>query len=252
MTETANETAPDKMLAKIRALLALAENEAATKAEAETFMAKATELMAKYGISRALLDDAKPTPAIAADKIFTVEAPYAENKAQMLYHVAEALGCKGVHLGRGPNSTIRIHLFGMDSDLERAELLFTSLLLQLTRFITSDFAADPRARLSPRKWRADYMRGFTATVVSRITKAESAAKTEAQQHAPAGVSVALVLVKRTDIVTKAFADRYPNTRKRTGRIGVGSGYGHGKAAGHRADLGGTSLIPGSRRTALTS
>ena len=242
MTESTNEAPPEKMLGKIRALLAKAEDDAATKEESETFMAKATELMAKYGITRALLAAAQPAATTsAADKIFTVEVPYADHKSLFLYYVAEAMGCKGIHLGRGPNSTVRIHLFGMDSDLERVEMLFTSLLLQLARFIVKDFDDDPRSRINPRKWRADYIRGFTATVVDRITKAETAAKTQAQHEVPAGTSVALVLVKRGEMVTKALADRYPATRKRSGRIAVGSGYGQGQAAGHRADLGGPSL-----------
>ena len=249
MTEPTNEAPPEKMLGKIRALLAKAEDDAATKEESETFMAKATELMAKYGVTCALLAAAQPTAtatATAADKIFTVEAPYADHKSLFLYHVANAMGCKGIHLGRGPNSTARIHLFGMDSDLERVEILFTSLLLQLARFIVKDFDSDPRSRTNPRKWRADYIRGFTVTVVDRITKSETAAKAQAQAEAPTGTSVALVLVKRGEMVTKALAARYPSTRKRTGRVAVGSGYGQGQAAGHRADLGATSLDGRSR------
>ena len=45
----------DKWLIRIRALLAQAEDPAATPAEAETFLAKATKLIAKLGIDTAML-----------------------------------------------------------------------------------------------------------------------------------------------------------------------------------------------------
>ncbi|GIH02910.1 hypothetical protein Rhe02_09770 [Rhizocola hellebori] len=238
---------PAKMLSKVRALLAKAQDVAATKEEAEAFFAKATELIAKYGISRALLDAQQPTGPVAADRIFTVQGPYAERKAALLYHVGEALGGKGIRLGKGPGQTVRIHLFGIESDLERAELLFTSLLLQLHRFAALDFASDPHAYKSVRKWHGDYIRGFTATVVERIRRAEANAKAAASNH-PSGPSVALVLVKRSDLVRRAFAEQYPKVRKGSA-VRVGQGYLHGQAAGHRADLGGTSL-PGTSQGAL--
>src|SRR4051812_22327348 len=57
----------DSVLAKVRAILRLAENPAATQAEAEAFLQKATALMAKYGIEQAMLHgdgpDAREEPA---------------------------------------------------------------------------------------------------------------------------------------------------------------------------------------------
>jgi hypothetical protein len=45
----------EAMLSKVRKLLAQAEDPACTPAEAAAFMAKATELIARYGVDRALL-----------------------------------------------------------------------------------------------------------------------------------------------------------------------------------------------------
>src|SRR5262249_24134958 len=109
--------APAKLLNKVRALLRQAEDKAATKEEAEAFFAKATELIAKYGITLALLEAQDPTGPQTADKTFDVLGPYAERKAELLYHVGEALGCKGVSLGKIGKESVRIHLFGISSDL---------------------------------------------------------------------------------------------------------------------------------------
>lgn len=239
MSEQDNTGPAAKMLGKVRALLAKAENEAATKEESEAYFAKAAELMAKYGITRALLDAQKSTGPQVANRVFNVQGPYAERKAELLYHVGEALGGKGIRLGKGAGQTVRIHLFGIDSDMERAEMMFTSLLLQLHRFAALDASRDQLANTSPRKWYGDYIRGFTVTVVERIKQAEARARTQAATEAD-GPSVALVLVQRSELIRRAFTEQYPKTR-RGSSVPVGAGFRSGEAAGRRADLGGTSL-----------
>ena len=53
-------TSDSAMLDRIRKLLAQAEDDAVTPAEAEAFTAKAAELMARYGIDREMLADISP------------------------------------------------------------------------------------------------------------------------------------------------------------------------------------------------
>lgn len=55
-------TADTALLQRVRKLLAKAEADGATPAEAEAFTVKAAELMARYGIDRALLAAAKRKP----------------------------------------------------------------------------------------------------------------------------------------------------------------------------------------------
>jgi len=50
------------LLERVRKLLAKAEDDSVTPAEAEALTAKAAELMARYGIDRALLAAARPRP----------------------------------------------------------------------------------------------------------------------------------------------------------------------------------------------
>ncbi len=117
----------DLLLARVRKLLAKAEDPACTSAEAEAFTAKATELIAKYGVDRALLAAQDPAIDPVGDRIVPLDAPYALDKAGLLAAVAVPLGCRVV---RRTRDGVKVHLFGHDADLERVELLFTSLLVQ--------------------------------------------------------------------------------------------------------------------------
>src|SRR5258708_31055391 len=122
--------APDRLLDRVRKLLAKAEADGVTQAEAQALTAKAAELMAKYGIDRALLAAARPETDRPADRVIDIGNPWARVQAHLLCGLAAALRCHCVILPRtGPGS--RIHLFGFASDIERTDILYTSLLLQI-------------------------------------------------------------------------------------------------------------------------
>ena len=124
----------DDILAKVRKILAKAEDPAATPEEAETYTAKAAELVAAYGIDRALLAQTEPGSDVVGDRVVLLDPPYALDKAGLLSSVAYRLRCRAVQRVRyvDGEKQISLHLFGYDSDLVRAEVLCTSLLLQAT------------------------------------------------------------------------------------------------------------------------
>jgi hypothetical protein len=127
------------LLDRVRKLLAKAEDEGCTPEEAEALTAKAADLMARYGIDRALLGALRPETDRPADRKFHFEAPWADVKAHLLAALATALRCQCVQTQTedGP----RLHVFGYSSDLERAEILFTSLLVQMARALAQQAAA---------------------------------------------------------------------------------------------------------------
>ncbi|VXA99372.1 DUF2786 domain-containing protein [Nocardioides sp. AX2bis] len=239
------------MLAKVRKLLAKAEDPAATEAEAETYTAKAAALVASYGIDAALLAVADPGTDPVEDRRIPLDAPYAADKADLLGTVAMRLRCQVVRLrsrdADGSGSGWTLHVFGHRSDLERAEVLFTSLLLQAsTRMLSTPVPAWDH----PAAFRRSWLAGFTAAVSRRLREAEEAAQAEAESEGRAGTagrSTALVLADRTLEVLDAAGQAYPNARTARSRQLSGSGAGQGFAAGQRADLGGTRL-GGARRT----
>jgi hypothetical protein len=110
---------PTPLLDRVRKLLAKAEADGVTPAEAEALTAKAAELMARYGIDRALLAATQPETDKPADQIIDVDNPWAQVKAHLLTGIAAALRCQCVLLPRRDPGT-RVHVFGYSSDLERA------------------------------------------------------------------------------------------------------------------------------------
>jgi len=236
------------LLERVRKLLAKAESDGVTPAEAEALTAKAAELMAKYGIDQALLAVARPGTDRPADRVIDVANPWARVQAHLLCGIAAAARCQCVILpADGPGS--RIHVFGFASDIERAEVLYTSVLVQMWQGLMS--AEVPARARSTRAWRRSWLLGFAAAVVARVREAEErAARGAAAATAADGRSGALVLRDRSDEIGHAVRREYPSLRK--SRVTYsGSGYGSGYARGQRADIG-SGRVGGHPGRALTA
>ncbi len=227
----------DPILAKVRKLLALAEDPAATEHEALTYTAKAAQLIADYGIDRALLARADPDADPVGDRVLTLDAPYAVDKADLLSTVAIRLRCRAVQRTRwlDGRKELSLHLFGHRSDLERTELLFTSLLLQAATGLS-------RTRVPAHEHKAAFRRswlaGFRMAIGDRLDVAERRAQAEASDRFRAsGTSTELVLADRSALVESAVHDAYPRLARARPRQLSGTGGAEGWAAGRRADLG---------------
>ncbi|MGZ4474559.1 MAG: DUF2786 domain-containing protein [Nocardioides sp.] len=248
MTTSPRRDAADPLLAKVRKLLALAEDPAATQHEAETYTAKAAQLIADYGIDQALLAASGAAGATDAvgDRVLVVPAPYAVDKADLLASVAVHLRCRAVRRTRwvGERRELSLHLFGHRSDLDRTELLYTSLLVQATHGLT-------RAR-APRHehlaaFRRSWLAGFREAVSERLRESEVRAHAAAEgRFREQGTSAALVLADRSAEVEQALADAYPSLGHARPRRLSGSGAIEGWGAGRRADLGSARLGGGRR------
>jgi hypothetical protein len=217
-------------LARVRKLLAKAEDPACTEAEAAAFTAKAAELIAKYGVDRALLAATDPGTDPIGDRMLRMEPPYALDKAGLLSRVAVPLRCSVVRRRR---EGLEVHLFGHACDLERVELLFTSLLVQAAHGLAAT-PAPPGYQLAA--FRRSWLAGFAGAVYGRLRAAEEQAVAES-----GGPSTALVLVDRTAKVEQRMAQAYPDLTHAAPRRLRGGGQDQGYAAGQRADLGGPRL-----------
>jgi len=248
MTEQPHQPHPadPAMLAKVRKLLAKAEDPATTREEAELYTAKATDLMAAYGIDRALLALADPSLDVVGDRVIVLDKPYAVEKCGLLAAVALELHCRAVRRTRHPDGVkqLSLHLFGHRSDLERVEILFTSLLVQATHALART-PVPPWEH--PAAFRRSWLTGFTGAVAQRLADAERQAAEQAHDRFEArGTSSALVLADRSARVDRAVDDEYPDLRTARPRRLSGSGRLDGWTAGQRADLGGTRLRGGRR------
>lgn len=243
-------TLTDPILTKIRKLLAKAEDPATTAEEAELYTAKATELIAQYGIDQALLAHAQHRRDAIGSQVVVLERPFAADKADLLATVAVRLRCACVRRTdrRDGVKELSLHVFGHESDLLRVEMLFTSLLVQATSAL---------AHVSVPPWehkaafRRSWMAGFRGAISHRLLDAERRAEATADAHrAPTGTSTALVLADRTSRVTEAMQEAYPHLSSGRRRTLSGSGGAAGFAAGKRADLGGSRVSRPVRPSAL--
>jgi hypothetical protein len=224
---------PSALLDRVRKLLAKAEDEGVTPPEAEALTAKAAELMARYGIDRARLAASRPETDRPGSRIIDIDNPWAQVRAHLLAGLAAALRCQCVLLGTARPGA-RIHVFGYDSDLERTDILYTSLLLQMARGLAA--AAVPAGVRSPRAWRRSWLLGFVSAVVARVKAAEDRAASSAEGEKQTGPSTALVLADRAVVIRRQLEQAYPVTR-RTRITYTGRGYSDGYAQGQRADIG---------------
>ena len=123
----------DQKLEVIRKLLAKAEK-AATAEEASAYNAKAAQMMARHGVDEAMLAATGVKQDALGERRIALTDPYSQEKAQLAGLIGRALGCRAVrHPGYGRGQIIAVTIFGYESDLQRTEVLFTSLLLQATR-----------------------------------------------------------------------------------------------------------------------
>jgi hypothetical protein len=217
-------------LNKIRKLLALAEDPAATPAEALAFTEKAMTLMARHGIDEALLAEAEPAGRVV-NRRMAMPSPYARDKATLAAALANASRCRAILLNTQRGFIVQV--FGLAADVQTVDLLFTSLLVQASHEVTrTPVPPEEHAAAFRRSWWA----GFTIAVHTRLEQARREAEKRAE-HARKGPSVALVLAHRADEIDDEVARVHPNVRAARGRRLSGSGRAAGFESGQRVDLG---------------
>jgi hypothetical protein len=232
-------------LRRIRALLAKAE---ATDypSEAESFLAKVAELVARWGVDEALVwaaTDAQDRPA-PVDATIVVDAPYAARKAVLVHEVATAMGCRAVRLDQR-GSAQRITVIGFANDVRRTEVLVTSLLVQMTSDMVRSTPTTGDAS-NTASFRRSFIISFANTVADRLTTSRTRAVRETNAAADRTTSTALVLADRERAVDDAVAARFG--RLRTSYVSSGSssaGRDAGRVSAERADLG-TDRLNGAR------
>lgn len=230
------------LLERVRKLLAKAEADGVTPAEAEALTAKAAELIARHGIDRALLAAARPETDQPDSTIIDLPNPWARVKAHLLCGLAAAMRCQAILTSSSSTGTLRVHVFGYRSDLERLDLLYTSLLLQQASGL--QHAHVPDWTRSRRAWRRSWLLGFATAVTARVRAAEHAAATQATSpRATGGSRTALVLADRAQVIRREAERAYPLTR--SARVTyTGTGYRDGYAEGRKASIGGARLTSG--------
>jgi hypothetical protein len=226
-----------RMLDRVRALLAKAESTDFPE-EADAFTAKAQELMARHRIDHALLVAETGERDQPVTRRVAVDNPYEAPKSLLLQVVAEANSCRAVWAKRFGFTTV----VGFRPDLDSAELLFTSLLVQATRAMTH---ARPSTDAYGRNTTRSFRQSFLTAYASRIGERLSAATDEVGQEAAGSVGSAQllpVLAARDDAVRDEFEKLFPELTHHTTTINNRQGWASGRAAADRASLHGRPAV----------
>ena len=217
----------DRVLERVRKLLARAEHPTTPPAEAEACSAKAAELMSRHLIDRAVIDAGRSARDEPVVRRIVVEAPYVVGKVVLLDEVAKAFGIK-VAVGGG-STTRRCTLVGFAGDLAMVELLFTSLLLQASTAMRLASEGHPNVKA----FRRAFLFGYAYSVGARLATVRKETVREAAAATP---GTDLVLVDRQARVEAAFKEEFPRLGMLRTTVSSGSGLVAGRHAGAQADL----------------
>jgi len=237
-----------RLIDKIRGLLAKAE---ATEFEdeANSFMEKAEELMAKYRIDEAVLQAAGKAAADPIEQVEVKIGKWAKAKGVMIVKLCEAFDCHAIWLSNASKG--RLGLVGHTSDLDVVRVLLTSLEIQLDRALRGVQGYDTG---STRAKRASFAYGWCSRVGARIAEHYGKVLADEAEKSGQSESVALVLASREKQVGAKFEEFYhtkPRYSRRSTRVSSHSSYESGQAAGDRADIGQGRMTSGVRG-AITS
>jgi hypothetical protein len=239
--------ADERMLSRIRALLAKAEATEYAE-EAEALSARAQELMAKYSIDQALLAAESGRKDAPAGRRIAVDNPYEAPKTSLLQAVAMANRCRVVWSKEVGLATV----VGFEADLDAVELLFTSLLVQASAaMLHAGSRQDAYGRSRTRAFRQSFLVSYAIRIGERLSHAaehatqEAAAEQETAAGQPAGAiagagGTALVpfLAARQRAVDDAVDEMFGDTlrRGRSARVTDAEGWASGRAAADLATL----------------
>ncbi|WP_433078473.1 DUF2786 domain-containing protein [Dactylosporangium sp. CA-052675] len=220
----------ERLLDRVRALLAKAES-TGYPAEAETYTAKAQELIARHAIDEALLAGREGgAEVVPFARRIGVDHPYEGEKASLLSAVAEANRCHTVWSPDLGFTTV----FGFDADIDAVDLLYTSLLVQAGRAMAK---AEPPGGKAGRARLKTFRQSFLVAYAVRIGERLAHATELAIEETAAASDLLPVLRSRDEQVRETMARVFPRTvRGRGSRVDSREGWESGREAADRAIL----------------
>lgn len=240
----------EKFASKIAKLLAKAES--TTPDEAEALIEKAQELMARYAIEEAMLDEArgKDAPEKIVERHVSFTGRYARELRELGSAIAYAQNCK-VLVSTSPcggprgGGSLRLYVIGFEGDVERAIMLNSSLQIQAqaakAKWERDDGGIKEWMTYKQRVLaRQEFLNGFTSGVRKRLYRARKLAEDEVVSEGTDRDHLALVVRSRQDRIQDWTDVRYGKLRSSPSRCrerGSREAGAAGMAAGLSADTG---------------
>lgn len=227
----------NKMAAKIKALLDLAEHPGTPEAERLVASEKAVELMEKYAIDELMARGDHGKADAITKRVYTEGGSYWHAERDMYLGLAEALGMKGLYIQPSQYGKVELRMFvyGFADDFVKFEALLATMHIQCAA-AWKQFRAglvipnDTVFVKTKRSFMMGYAVGFNRKVRS------------GRNHAvhDAGTGAELVLVDRSKRVEDFVNDEHKNV-KTAAPLKVNSAYQYGHAAGSQANTGESSI-----------
>ena len=231
------------MLDRVRALLAQAES-TTFEAEADTFTAKAQQLMTRHAIDASMLSCGSTNDEQPVTIRIAIDEPYVEGKAHLLHRVARHSRCRAAYHRHCALSSV----VGFADDIAATEILFTSLLVQAQAAMRAAAAASPAgARARSRAFRSSFLVAYAQRVGERLEAIN--ARVVADVESETGTSIVPVMAARSAVVDNVFDEMFGRNLSSTARRSYdAAGLASGRLAADRARLNAGDLAP--RRRAL--
>jgi len=222
------------VIGKIDALFKQAANTPYAE-EAATFQAKAQELMTKYQIEMAMLNDRVLDDELT-HAVVHINNPYNIDKSILLNAIAKHNYCKVIRYRD------YCKVFGYKNDIKMVTAMYTALELHMISEMWKNY--DVPDYVSAVAWKKSFFAGYASKISSRLAKAKRESVADANKT-NGNDSVSLVLLKKDELVQQYYDENSGATRSSTRTVTSMSGYGAGTSAGGRANIG-QSSVGGSR------
>ena len=158
-----------------------------------------------------------------------IDGPHAPAKAQLLHVAGTANRVKTIWDAEYAVST----LVGAPVDVEQAELVFTSLLVQATRALGHSPEAKKRKKAGSAAFGKAFLYAYAIRIGDRLTDADAHALDEARQESG---DLLPILAAQTVAVEAEFDRLFPTAKPMRGPRLDAEGWDSGRAAADRADL----------------
>jgi hypothetical protein len=192
----------EKMLARVRALLAKAE---ATEFpdEAEALSAKAQALMVRHSLREAVADHDRGRASVAAARRVWIDNPYVAAKVALVQAVAEANRCRTVWF-KDLGCVVNV---GAVTDLDLVDLLATSLLVQASRaMLVAGRRHDIRGQSRMKSFRLSFLVAYATRIGERLAATSSSVTEQLRDD-----RLLPVLAARNRAADEAFTRLFPRT-----------------------------------------
>jgi hypothetical protein len=243
---------------KVRKLLTQAEDSGVTPEEAQTFAAKAAELLARHGLDIATVRAEKgQQPEGLSYYEFTVSGHgwHGKARASLVYSVAQAYGCAVCTIGNKMDGKDRlVAMIGTASMIEALKILLPSIVVQAETSgakatkahmaqVGTTFAKAADKNIERRNFLRSYLKGYGIGVADKITATRTAMTGEVK-----GKPGELVLVSEADRIKADFTKRFPKlSTTAADKVSV-AGLVAGKRDGSTADTGQTKVRATASKT----